>query len=267
MRTAKTWLGFAMPLLVLVATGPVGAERQAAQAQTPPQGSAQPAELPAAREVLDRHLKAIGGSEAILARSSSHAVGTIEVPASGLKGTIELFQAKPNRSLMRTSVAGLGDIQEGFNGTIGWMISPITGPLLLQGKQLEQRKLDSDFYSDIKPESRYESVTVVEKTVFEGRPCYKIRLAHKGGGEDFQFYDADTGLRSGSITTRETPMGSITGTTVESDYKRFGKILYPTKLTISAMGLQQILMITTVEYDRVDPSVFEPPDTIKAMIK
>ena len=51
---------------------------------------------------------------------------------------------------------------------------------------------------------------------FEGRPCYKVRLVRKTGGEDIEFYDVATGLKAGSITTRETPMGTITGTTVES---------------------------------------------------
>jgi hypothetical protein len=272
MRTLRIRSGRALPLAALVAIAPIvfgqsPAPDQVAPPKPAPQSSPPAGPLPSARDVIDRHVKAIGGREAILSLSSSHAVGTIEIPAAGMKGTLEVFAAKPDSSLMRVSLPGVGEIQEGFNGTIGWSISAMTGPSLLQGKQLEQRKLDSDFYSELQPDGRYESMTVVEKTTFEGRPCYKIRLVRRGGEEDFQFYDAESGLKAGSITTRETPMGTVTGTTVETDYKKFGKLLQPTKLTQSVMGVQQVMAITTIDYDKVDPSVFDPPAAIKAMMK
>jgi hypothetical protein len=271
MRTSRIRAGVALPLLVFAALAPLAAERAQAPAQVAPpqprQQSGPAAALPGAREVIDRHVKAIGGREAVLSHTSSHATGTIEIPGPGLKGTLEVFAAKPDSSLMRVSMPGVGEIHEGFNGTVGWSMSPMTGPILLKGTQLEQRKLDSDFYSELQPDGRYESMTVVEKTTFEGRPCYKIRLVRRGGGEDFQFYDVETGLKAGSITTRETPLGAVTGTTVERDYRKFGKLLQPTKLTQSIMGVQQIMSITTIDYDQVDPSVFELPAVIKALIK
>jgi hypothetical protein len=33
------------------------------------------------------------------------------------------------------------------------------------------------------------------------------------------------------------------------------------------MGLQQVMSLTTVEYDTVDSAVFQPPASIKALIK
>jgi hypothetical protein len=33
------------------------------------------------------------------------------------------------------------------------------------------------------------------------------------------------------------------------------------------MGLQQVITISSIEYDNVDPSVFEPPAAIKAIVK
>jgi hypothetical protein len=265
MRRFRIRSGLALSVL-FVALAPLGAAP--GQSAAPPAPQAQPAaKLPSAREVFDKHVKAIGGREAVMAHTSSHATGSIEIPSAGLKGTLEVFGAKPNSSLMRVSLPGVGDIQEGFDGTIGWSMSPMTGPSLLQGKQLEQRKLDSDFYSEVQPEGRYESTTVVEQTMFEGRPCYKVRLVRRGGEEDFQFYDVETGLKAGSITTRETPMGSVTGTTVEGEYKKFGDVLQPSRMTQTVMGVQQVMSIESIEYDKVDPSVFLPPAPIKAMIK
>ena len=89
----------------------------------------------------------------------------------------------------------------------------------------------------------------------------------KTGGEDIEFYDVATGLKAGSITTRETPMGTVTGTTVESDYRKFGNLLQPTTVRSQIGGLQQVITITAVEYDNVPPSVFELPAGIKALLK
>ena len=96
---------------------------------------------------------------------------------------------------------------------------------------------------------------------------YKLRLVRKGGGEDIEFYDVETGLKAGSTNTRETPMGTITATTIETDYKKFGNMLVPTTIKQSGMGVEQVMTITAVDFDAVDAKVFDPPAQIKALIK
>jgi hypothetical protein len=286
MRIRLVRLGIALPAhrvvsgLTTVAFALVSAAGLAAQAaQTappaqPPIEKAQTAapkaateKLPAATEIIDRHIKAIGGREAVMSHGSSRATGTFGVPAAGLTGSVEVFAAKPNRMLMKITIPGLGEMLEGFDGTNAWSVSPMTGPALHQGKQLDERRFDSEYYGELKAADRYESMTTVEKTTLEGRPVYKLRLVRKGGGEDTEFYDVETGLKAGSVNTRETPMGTITATTVETDYKKFGNLLVPTTIKQSGMGVEQVMTINAVEFDTVDAKVFDPPAQIKALIK
>jgi hypothetical protein len=250
--------GLALPLAAVFAIAPLAARSPVRQAA---------AELPTARTIIDRHIREIGGREAILAQTSTYATGTVSLPAAGLTGKLEAYHAKPNKFLQRMSLPGIGDIEEGFDGLVGWSISPLTGPTLLEGKQLEQRKLDADFYEDLKPSDRYASITTVEKTTFEGRPVFKIRLVRHGGDEDIEFYDSETGLKAGAISTRDSPMGPMQGTTAFSDYKKFGSLLHPATTKISVMSTQMIMAITTVEYGKVDPSTFAVPAQIKPLIK
>ena len=226
-----------------------------------------PASLPAARTILDRHVAAIGGREAVLRHTSTHATGTLAMPSAGMTGALEIFGAAPNRTLLKITLGGVGEVMEGFNGTHGWSISPMTGPMLLEGKQLEEKRFDSDFHSELRTDSRYVSLTTLEQVEFEGRPCYKVRLVRKTGGEDMEFYDVKSGLKAGSITTRETQMGTVTGTTVETDYRRFGDILQPTTIRSQVGGLQQVITITSVEYDKVPATVFDLPVGIQALLK
>jgi hypothetical protein len=195
------------------------------------------------------------------------ATGTLTIPAAGMTGTVEIVGAKPNKVALKLNISGVGEVLEGFDGKSGWSVSPMTGPMLLDGQQLEEKKFDADYYSELHEEGRYSAMETVEKTVFEGRPAYKVRLVKKGGSEDFEFYDVETGLKAGSITTRTTPMGSITGTTIETDYRKFGKLLTATTVKQTVMGVQQVITVTTVEYGNVPDSAFDPPAAIKGLIK
>jgi hypothetical protein len=250
--------GLALPFALLVAIAPLAARAPLGQAA---------AGLPSARSIIDRHIKEIGGREAVLAQTSTHATGTVSLPAAGLSGRLEAFHAKPNKFLQRMTLPGIGDIEEGFDGTVGWSVSPLTGPTVLDGRQLEQRKFDADFFEDLKSNDRYESMTTLEKTTFADRPVYKIQLTRKGGGEDIEFYDATTGLKAAAITTRDSPMGPMQSTTSWSDYKKFGSLLHPATTKVSVMNTEMVLVITSVEYGKVDPSVFAVPAQIKALVK
>lgn len=225
-------------------------------------------ELPDAREIINRHIKAIGGREAILAHKSMHATGTLSVPASGITGPMEIFgAANPNRVIVKTTIPGIGDIAEGFDGSHAWSMNPMTGAMLKVGKELTQTRLDADFYSELRDPQKYPTVKTVEKTTFDGRPCYKVSIKRIDGIEDFDFYDVATGLRAGSINTRETVTGTLTMTTIEGGYRKFGKLTQATAITQQVMGIEQRITLSTVEYDNVPASAFEPPAAIKALIK
>lgn len=275
MRMPDVRLNRAMPLLrgisrYLLAVAMVGVPStlyaQAAPAATPPT-AATSAALPSARSIIDRHIQAIGGRKALTAHSSTRMSGTFAMAGSGMSGSVEVLAAKPDRTLNRIVLAGIGEILEGYDGQVAWSASPMTGPMLAQGKELAQKKFDADFYGELHDPARYASITTLEKTTFEGRPSYKVSLVRKDNVEDFEFYDAETGLKAGAILSRETQMGAVTSTVWQGDYKKFGDILMPTTLRHTNIGIQIVMTITTVEYDTVAPSAFEPPAAIKALIK
>jgi hypothetical protein len=62
-------------------------------------------------------------------------------------------------------------------------------------------------------------------------------------------------------------MGQMTMTSVETGYKKFGNMMQATIITQTVMGVQQKITLTSVEYDTVKPEAFEPPPSIKALIK
>jgi hypothetical protein len=196
--------------------------------------------LPPAAEIITRYVKALGGREAVLRHASRRAVGTFSLPAQGITGTLELVAARPDRFLLKVSLPGIGDLLTGHDGEIGWMVNPMTGPMLLGGKQ---------------------------RVEFEGRPTYKVRAVRANGDEDFEFYDVETGLLAGSVVTRESPLGAMKATNVMTDYRAFGGLQVPTRQIQRVMGTEQVLIITSVEFGAVDASSFAPPAAIRALVK
>ena len=112
-------------LLRIVAVAALLFAPQQASAPAKPAPAAET--LPDAREIVNKHIKAVGGREAILSHKSMKAVGTLSVPASGISGPIEMIQAaEPNRMVLKTTVPGIGDILEGFDGSHAWSVNPMT---------------------------------------------------------------------------------------------------------------------------------------------
>jgi hypothetical protein len=248
--------------LAALLSAPLLAQAPAAKAPAKPAA----AELPDARVIVDRHIKAVGGRDAILAHKSMHASGTLSMPSNGINGPVDIYGAAPDHVMVRTSITGIGEIVDAYDGKTGWSINPMTGPSLKSGKELEQTKLDADFYSELRDPKNY-TLKTIEKTTFDGRDCYKVSVKRSDGSEDFDFYDVATGLRAGSINTRETQMGEMVISNVESSYKKFGTLTQATVLTQKMMNVEQKITIEAIEYDKVDPSVFVPPASIKALIK
>jgi zinc protease len=264
-RTVKQ--GFALSFACFLAVAGVSGHAQStAPAQQPPAKT--DAALPTAQSIIDRHIEAIGGKAALKAHNSVAVKGAMNVPANGMNATLEVFAARPNKILSRTTLEGVGEISEGFDGKVAWSINPMTGPMLATGDELAQKALDADFEGALGIATRYESIKTLEKTTFEGRPVYKVALTRKiGGADDIEFYDVETGLKAGAIIERKNPMGTVSVTSSLSDYKKFGDLLHPTVMKQSASGVQFIMTFTSIEYDKVDPTVFELPPAIKALVK
>jgi len=220
---------------------------------------------PSAEEVLERHRNAVGGADAIRRHHSRRVHGRFELTAQGIQGPLEMLAAAPDRLLLRMDVAGLGRIERGFDGSIGWSVDPGVGPRLLDGRELHELQHSADFYSELKDPSDFASATVLERTTFEGKDCYAVKLVRRTGIELTEYYEVATGLLAGSRMDSTSAMGSIPTTSVVDEYREFDGVRLPTRARQRAMGVEWVLTITSVEHDSVPADAFEPPAEISAL--
>lgn len=224
-------------------------------------------QLPDGREVIDRYVKAIGGKDIIVNQGSRMVKGRLDVPAQGVGGDLEVYAAPPNKLSTKIEIPGIGAIRAGFNGEVGWSMNPMMGPMLLEGRMLDQIRQQAHFNAPLHPEELIASVETVEMVEFEGHNCYKVKVTTRWEEEYFEFFDVDSGLMWGNERTQASPMGDVPTTTVLSDYKEFAGLLAATKTVQRIMDMEQVITITEVTDMELADEVFAIPEEIKALME
>jgi hypothetical protein len=224
-------------------------------------------DLPPAQEVLDRFVQQMGGKETYKKHKSQHASGSVEMPAQQIKGSLELFAAEPDKMLVKIDLPGAGPVTTGYDGKVGFMVNPLTGPMLLEGKMLDQVSSQADFDHVLHPMEDYKSMETVDLVPFEGEECYKLKLVDKNGMTTTEYFSKKTGLQNGLSMTQESPLGAMNVTTVVGDYKKFGDITMPSRISQKIGGMEQVMTFDKVEWDTVQDDVFKLPAEVKALIK
>ncbi len=223
--------------------------------------------LPSAREILDRYGKAIGGKSAFTKHSSQHAKGSVEMTAQKIKGTMEVFAARPNKMVLKVNIPGLGETTTGFDGTVAWMHNPLLGPMLLEGKQKTDISTQADFDHALHDPEHYKTMEVLGVEEFNGEECYKVKLVHRTGFASTEFFSVKTGLQLGFTATQESPLGPITATSLVNDYKKFGDLFIASRVTQRAMGMETVMTIEEMVYDNVPQTAFAMPAEVKALLE
>ena len=229
------------------------------------QAGAPASSLPPARQLIDKHIAAVGGRQALLAHKNARLKGSFEVPAQGMQGEFEMLSANPNLMAMKVTIPGIGDITSGYDGKTAWTNNPMQGPRIMSGKELDALK-EAGPEAELRDASLLTSAETVEKTTMGGQACYKVKLVWKSGRTTYDCYSVDSGLRVGQQMSQESPMGTVEVQTTLSDYTDFGGVKRAAKSTQEMMGMQQVMTIKSIEYDVVPPTAFELPKEIKALV-
>jgi hypothetical protein len=237
-----------------------------AAAATAVPAAAQAQELPTAEQILERFRQASGGAAGFRERTSIRTVGEVSMPAAGITGAYEAFSVRPNRAATRTVIEGIGEILTGYTGQVGWTVSPLEGPRLLQGSENDQAGDESNFSALLRLAESFDSATVVERTTLGGTECFKVRMVWKSGRDSLDCYSPETGLLVGTVTRTHTPAGVTDAVTLYDDYREFGGLRLPTLITVQALGAEQVIRLFHVDFDDVPESAVEPPPAVRALI-
>lgn len=220
-----------------------------------------------ADQIIDKHLAAIGGREALTKITTRKATGTLSVdtPVGALSGPIEMFAKVPNkvRTTVRIDISAVGGqgemIQEQlFDGTNGWTLNSMQGDQAMTGDELESAK--NDYFPT--PLLKYKEMGIkVELKPAEdvnGKKAHVLTFTPKSGPAETIYFDQETFMvvRSRS-NVNSAQMGPVEQISDPSDYRAVDGIKVAFQLAQTAGGQNVMIKLTKVEHNvAIDDAVF-----------
>ena len=223
-----------------------------------------------ADEIIEKHLAATGGRAALSKVTSRVSNGTITVttPIGDLKGTIELYQKKPNktRTLIKLDATALGGGQivsdQRFDGTIGYVIDSFQGNRDITGDQLDAMKSGGFPTPFLNYKESGMTAALGNREKVDTRDVYVIQLTPKAGPGVKAFFDSESFMLVRTILTITVPQlgGPIDQIVDFSDFRDVDGIKIP-YVTKSSNPVQTVLAtVNEVKQNTdVDDSSFAKP--------
>jgi hypothetical protein len=216
----------AVGMLGLTMSCGASAQEPAPRPQKPVAKAATPAPTASADQILNRYVEAIGGRAAWKKLTSRVSTGTIDVPDMHIAGTVEFHEKAPNR-LLRVIILNGASFRQGFDGTTGWTDDPQDGLRTQTGVELEDTRLDADFYHPLDLRQLYSKFTLTGTEKIGEHDTYVIEAARTGADPDKMYFDVKTGLALRIISRRHSAEGLSTYQEDMEDYREVDGIKLP----------------------------------------
>jgi hypothetical protein len=223
--------------------------------------------LPKAETILDRYVEVTGGKAAYEKRKSEIATGAIEAKAQGLKGPMTRYSGEPAEEYSIVTIEGVGKIEEGIDKGVAWANDPILGPRIKSGAEKAQALREGTFNSPIHWRELNSKVEAAGTETIDGELCYKVVLTPVEGPPETMYFQKKSGLAVKTVATLVNQMGNVPVELFAADYKSFGGVTVPTKITQKYAGQEFTITIQDVKVNQqLPPDRFDPPAEIKALL-
>ncbi len=230
--------------------------------------AAEPATQPVTAEaILLRHVEAIGGQAARDDVTSQRQVGTLELPALGITGELTILVAAPDKIRVTVNLPGLGVIEQGAAGSVGWANDPFSGPRVMS--DIERLLLTRVINSE-DPMKGFTSAKVAGEEEIAGTAATRVDLVAEAGHQVSEWYAIETGLRLKRTATWQTDFGPEEQSIVYSDYRPIGEstLLAPHRSEQNAGGNDIVVTIKETQSNpELDDDAFAPPPAVAKLLE
>jgi outer membrane lipoprotein-sorting protein len=220
-----------------------------------------------ADEVIEKHLAAMGGREALGKLTSRKATGTmtVQTPNGPLSGPVELYSKAPNKSrllvVLDLTAMGMNDkltLDQKFDGTTAWSLNTLQGDRQITGNQLDNMKNGTFPNPFLNYKAAGTTVELLPNETLAGKSLIVLKITPKAGSVSKLFLDPDTYLAirsSGIVNTPDT--GDVEQISEVSDYRTVDGLKVPFK-TVQTAGPQTVtIVLEKVEHNvTIDDAMF-----------
>lgn len=220
-------------------------------------------DLPSPQTIIDNHVKAIGGKDALAGIKNSVQKGNMMIVAMGMSGTLTSYVALPNAKVI-VAIEGFGEFVSGIKDGTPWSSDMMNGDQVLEGveaKDALQRAEGPQMW--LHWQDYYPSAETVGEEAVGDATAYKVVFTLEEGEARTYWFDTKSGLNIQS--TGAGPAGPAT--IAIDDYRDVGGVLVAHKNTIEGdQGSVEITFESIEHNTEIDPAIFDVPEAIAALM-
>jgi hypothetical protein len=228
---------------------------------------------PAAGEIIDKYLQAIGGSERLAGIKSYVAKGTsVGFGGFGGGGRVQIFSKFPDQRatfIDFPQTPDRGDSVRTFNGQDGWLRTPLTvlGEYQLTGGELDGAKLDAELafpgqikqvltnlrvslpvtISDLPGPSSQTSKDASVVAVGQDHPVNVVQGTGPRGILATLYFDTESGLLLRMVRYGKSPIGRVPTQVDYADYRDVGGVKMPFRMIFAWMDGRDAIQLNEVQ--------------------
>ena len=181
---------------------------------------------PSGESLLKRAIEKSGGAQAYAKAKSVSMTGKVEIEGRNISGTVTLLE-EGKKSYTAMEFAGIGKVEEGYDGETAWEDSALQGPRLLEGDEKAAAKRASILWAIAAWREVFADAKTIGPADVEGKPAWQVEMIAKEGKPETWFFDRDSGLLVKTSGVLSTAMGDLTTEVVNSDFRAVDGILGP----------------------------------------
>jgi photosynthetic reaction center cytochrome c subunit len=211
---------------------------------------------PAATQILDKYLAAVGGADALEKVHSRVQKGTLE--AMGNTYPIEVYSEAPDKRISISHPPN-GESVTAYNGEVGWLTIR-SGVHRMSGVDAAAARIDAELCFPSRIREMYAEWDVKRGEEIAGRAT--LLLASKGVGKlPLELYfDTETGLLLRMRRYVETPLGRNPTQIDYADYRALDGVKIPYQWTVARPNGAFTIRIEQVQQNvPIDEKLFVPP--------
>jgi len=223
------------------------------------QPSPQP-QAPTVDQILAKYVTATGGEQNWRKFRTRISKGRAEISGQAIFGTADFYFKAPNKYLYAVSLAEMGEIRRGFNGTAGWEKLSDSAPTDVIGQELATLQRSADFYAALDIRKLYENLSLAPDGKVEGIPVYVVEGKPGDGTVRRMFFDKDSGLMFKNEEDFTAEGQHVHIETEYQDFRDVDGIKYPFLLIQTNAASTVLIRVQSIQHDQtIDDAVFEKP--------
>lgn len=213
-----------------------------------------------ADEIIEKHLAAVGGRDALSKLTSRRGTGTLTIgtPNGDLTGPVELLAKAPNKVRVLISLdltaMGMSDkmvIEQKFDGTAAWMLNSMQGDQEIKGNQLDNMRSNAFPTPLLTYKTSGATAELMPRENLNGKSVLVILFTPKTGSPARMYFDPESFLLLRTRATINSPeTGDLEQTSDVSDYRTVDGIKWPFQV-VNSSTMQTI----TIKLDKIEHNV------------